>query len=209
MFIKIEQSRRLNSSSWRFASPADADKGFYLRNQTLREVVNKLELFVLPVTTFSVILRDVEKYSRLEQLTFYAYSNILLLILMLFYIFAFPVFYLIPNNLYFPFVHIKDNDSDLTYQYSIGPGYAVQIIGFILVFPYALFYFTTIMRFQSQKVTAQTKVDKYLKTIEESVDMDKLIAKEKLKLKLGDFSLNPAEELKMSSVPPLKRRVRP
>ena len=58
MFIKIEQSRRLNSSSWRFASPADADKGFYLRNQTLREVVNKLELFVLPVTTFSVILRD-------------------------------------------------------------------------------------------------------------------------------------------------------
>ena len=126
---------------------------------------------------------------------------------MLFYLFAFPVFYLIPNNLYFPFLHVKYNDTNLTHHYSIGPGYCAQLLGFILVVPYALFYYTTIMRFQSQKDNAQTTVSQYIKTIEDPVDMDKLIAKEELKLKLGDIISNTTEKIENNEEPLLKRRV--
>ncbi len=168
-----------------------------------------LYIFMLALSAFSVIFRDVEKYPRLEQLIVHAYGNIFLLLLMLFYIFAFPVFYLIPNNLYFPFLHVKDNDANLIYQYSIGPGYCAHLLGFILVAPYALFYYTTVMKFQSQKDTAQSMVNQFIKTIQEPLDLDKLIAKEQLKLKLGDVPLNTTEELKMNSVPQIKRRVEP
>ena len=63
------------------------------------------------------------------------------------------------------------------------------------------------MRFQSQKDNAQTTVSQYIKTIEDPVDMDKLIAKEELKLKLGDIISNTTEKIENNEEPLLKRRV--
>jgi len=165
-----------------------------------------LYIIMLAVSAYTVIFRDVEQHEKLEKLTINSYANIFLLMLMLYYIFAFPVFYLIPNDLYFPFLHVKDKEANMIYQYSIGPGYYVQIFGFICVFPYALFYYYTVNGFRSQEHSAKNAVKQYVKDVQDPVDMDKLIANEQLKLKFGDKSFDVLEELEGYHPQPIKRR---
>jgi hypothetical protein len=164
-------------------------------------------ILVLAISAYTVLFRDVEQYEKLEKLMIHAYANLFLIVLMLYYIFVFPVFYLIPNDLYFPFVYIKDKDMDLVYQYSIGPGYWAQIIGFMCAFPYAVFYYFTVSGFQSEEHSVKDVVSKFVDQIQDLVDMDALIAKEKLKLKFGnDYLDSPVEPESYQSVP-IKRRL--
>ena len=165
-----------------------------------------LYIIILVISAYTVIFRDVEQYEQLEKLTFYGYANMFLLLLMLFYIFAFPVFYLIPNDLYFPFLYVKDKDTELIYHYSIGPGYFAQILGFIFVFPYAIFYYYTVTGFRSQEYSAKKAVTQYIKDVQEPIDMDTLIAREQLKLKFNDESLDYLEELEKYPQKVKKRR---
>jgi len=165
-----------------------------------------LYIIMLAVSAYTVIFRDVEQQEELEKLTINSYVNIFLLMLMLYYIFAFPVFYLVPNDLYFPFLYVKDKEANMVYQYSIGPGYCVQIFGFICVFPYALFYYFTVNGFRSQESSAKNAVAQYVKTVQDPVDMDKLIAREQLKLKFGDDSFDVMGELESYHPQPIKKR---
>ncbi len=167
-----------------------------------------LYIIILVVSAYTVIFRDVEQYDPLEKLTFHAYANMFLLILMLFYIFAFPVFYLLPNDLYFPFLLVKDKDTELIYHYSIGPGYFAQLLSFIFVFPYAIFYYYTVTGFRSQEYSAKKKVSQYINDVQEPIDMDTLIAREQLKLKFNDESLDYLEELEEYPQQLTKRRQR-
>jgi hypothetical protein len=163
-------------------------------------------IFVLAISAYTVLFRDIEQYEKLEKLMIHAYSNLFLIMLMLYYIFVFPVFYLIPNDLYFPFVYIKDKDTGLVYRYSIGPGYWAQIIGFMCVVPYAFFYYFTVSGFQSEEHSAKDVVAQFVEQIQDLVDMDALIAKEKLKLKFGNDFLDPPVEPESYHSVPIKQR---
>ena len=146
-------------------------------------------LFIIALLSsgYSVLFKDPEHKEDLEKLYPYSYLNFLLLVLNLFYIFAFPVFYLLSDDLYFPFLIIEDRDMNITYYYSIGPGYLLQVIGFIMIFPYTLFYYQTIDKFKSKEHSPKRFIERYVQQVQDPLDLDKLIAKEQLNLKFDDL----------------------
>jgi hypothetical protein len=151
--------------------------------------ITLLFIGVLFVSGYSVLFKDLET-QELNKLSNYAYVNLCLLALNIYYIFVFPLFYLMPQKLYFPYLLVKDPHSELTYFYSIGPGYVLHILGFILVFPYAIFYYQTVKRFESKANTPENLVQNYLRQVQEPLDLDELIAKEQVKLKFKNSSVN-------------------
>ena len=148
--------------------------------------ISILFIFSIIASGYSVLFKDLEQNVELDKLYPYAYLNFLLLSLNMYYIFAFPIFYLLPNKLYFPFLLVKDRESGVNYYYSIGPGYVLQIIGFIMIFPYILFYYITINNFKSEKQSPKNIIERYIQQVQEPLDLDSLIAKEELKLKFID-----------------------
>lgn len=145
-----------------------------------------LYIIVLLLSAYSMLFKDVEQNTVIEKLIFYAYIHFFLLALVGFFIFMFPMFYLLPSRLYFPFLRVKDKDLNITYFHSIGPGYCLQIIGFILIFPYIIFYYRTVIKFKSVQYTSKKLINKYLQEVQEVVDFDQLIANERIKLKFED-----------------------
>jgi len=152
-------------------------------------IIIVLFILLLVCSLYSVIFKNFEEKIEIEKLTFYAYILIFLLTLNLYFIFLFPILYLIPNELYFPFLLIKDRELNVTFYYAIGPGYLLQIVGFILFFPYSLFYYKTVFKFKSEKGSSESIIANLMQRIRHPIDLDELIAKEKLKLKLNDKNL--------------------
>jgi len=141
-------------------------------------VINAMFIPVVVVCGYCVLFKDIEKKIELEKLQRYAYINLFLVLINCYYIFAFPIFYLFPNHLYFPFITIKDADLNVVYHYSIGPGYFLQVISFIMIFPYAIFYYQTIEKFKTKQHSIKKVIDRYIQTVQESMDLDKLITEE-------------------------------
>jgi len=156
--------------------------------------ISILFIFSIIASGYSVLFKDLEQNVELDKLYPYAYLNFLLISLNLYYIFVFPIFYLLPNKLYFPFLLVKDPEMDVNYYYSIGPGYVLQIIGFIMIFPYILFYYQTINNFKSEKQSPKNVIQRYIQQVQEPLDLDSLIAKEELKLKFNDRTDNEYED---------------
>ncbi len=138
---------------------------------------------ILFISLYSILFKDIETH-ELSGLSNYDKLNFCLLGLNLYYIFVFPMFYLLPQKLYFPYLLVKEPNSELMFFYSIGPGYVLQIIGFVLIFPYLMFYHQTVNRFESKAKSPENLVQDYLRRIQEPLDLDEMIAKEQVKLKL-------------------------
>ncbi len=162
-------------------------------------------IVLLFVSLYSVIFKDIET-QELNKLSSYAYLNLCLLALNLIYIFIFPMFYLLPQKLYFPYLLVKDPSSELTYFYSIGPGYVLQIIGFVLIFPYLMFYYQTISRFESEVKSPANLVQAYLLRVQEPLNLDQLIAKEQVKLKFKNSHVSEIQNEMHNNNPKKKRR---
>lgn len=164
-------------------------------------------IVVLFVSGYSVLFKDIES-QELDKLYPYAYINLVLLLFNLFYIFVFPMFYLLPHKLYFPYLLVKDPKSGLTYFYSIGPGYLLQLIGAIMVFPYILFYYQTINRFESKVNSPANQVRNYIAQVQEPLDLDQLIAKEQVKLKFKNSNVNEEQAILYNKNPKKKSKKR-
>lgn len=172
--------------------------------------ISILFIFSIIASGFSVLFKDLEQNIELDKLYPYAYLNFLLISLNVYYIFAFPIFYLLPNKLYFPFLLVKDREMDVNYYYSIGPGYVLQILGFIMIFPYILFYYQTINNFKITKQSPKNVIQRYIQQVQEPLDLDSLIAKEELKLKFDDRTDKEYEDYSYNkrSISKKKRRSR-
>ena len=55
-----------------------------------------------------------------------------------------------------------------------------------MIFPYILFYYSTINNFKSEKQSPKNVIQRYIQHVQEPLDLDSLIAKEELKLKFND-----------------------
>ena len=156
--------------------------------------ISILFIFSIIASGYSVLFKDLEQNVELNKLYPYAYLNFFLLSLNVYYIFAFPIFYLLPNKLYFPFLLVKDREMGVNYYYSIGPGYVLQIIGFIMIFPYILFYYNTLNNFKQEYESPKNVIQRYIQQVQEPLNLDSLIAKEELKLKFNDRTDNDYED---------------
>ena len=134
------------------------------------------------VSAYHVVFESIdEKTSLGAKNIFFAYMNGFLLILNFCYVVVFPVMYLQPQNLHFPLVFIEDYTDGLTYMYAFGAGYVLQLISFVLIFPYSVFYFKTIRTFGQEKKIPDRIISKIIQDNQEPLDLDRYIAEEQLK----------------------------
>jgi len=152
--------------------------------------LNVLFIGSVALSGYIVLFNDLEKIEKeskkirnFDSFKLYSYILFFLIALNLYYIFAFPTFYLMSNKLYFPVLRRENVDLDITYYYFIGTGYVLQLIGFICVFPYAIFYYRTLEKFQKKDHAVSEVVRNYIQNVQEKIDFDKLIAQENLKEK--------------------------
>ena len=166
------------------------------KNILIPFAINLLFIISIAFSGYIALFNDLEKIEKkpkkekdLDKFKLYSYAIFFLITLNLYYIFAFPAFYLMQNKLYFPVLRQKDLELNVTYYYFIGPGYVSQVIAFMLVFPYAMFYYRTLEKFQKKDHIASKVVKNYIQNAQEKIDFDKLIAQENLKLKYEDIEL--------------------
>ena len=184
---------------WSTIFSEDSTTNYLFKPNTIQIpiIIIIIYILILILSTYSLLFKNVERITDIEKLYPYAYIHIFLLALVSFFLFIFPILYLIPNNLYFPFLQVKDNDIDVRYFYRIGSGYCLQIIGFIMIFPYSIFYYQTITKFKTQQDSSKKIVDNYIQQVKEIINFDQLIANEKIKL---EFEGNDFIELESSKL---------
>jgi hypothetical protein len=84
--------------------------------------------------------------------------------------------------LYFPFLEQNDPFLEVKFLYTVHIGYLIQIFGFILLFPYTIFYYHTLNSFEKESHSPENVINSYLEKIQEPLDFDKYIREEELKL---------------------------
>jgi hypothetical protein len=139
-------------------------------------------ILALFLSAYSVLFHDVERGDKLIKVRKFNFINLSLVTLIGFFILIFPLFFLLPNGLYYPYLLYYDYDLTITFYYSIGPGYFLQFISFGCTFPYALFNHTVITTFDKEYSSVENTISRYIKNVREELDLDKLIAKEEFEL---------------------------
>ncbi len=114
--------------------------GSYAPQNAIMPVVVVVVLIVLIfLSTYSTLFLDVEKGDNLVKAKRFGFVSMALIILIGFFVLIFPLFFLLPNHLYYPYLVYYDYELELALSFSIGPGYLFQIISFGCTFPYATF----------------------------------------------------------------------
>ena len=153
---------------------------FRPKNLSIPLIFNVIYIGAILISGYAVIVKDIELSERPNIVT---YIHIFLLVMVIFYCFIFPIAFLLPNQLYFPFVDYENTFTHLYYYQGIGMGYILQLISLVLIFPYTVFHIRTMLTFEKKKETADNSVRAIITSIQEPIDYDKLIAEEELKLK--------------------------
>jgi len=154
------------------------NENFRPENLAIPPILNFLFIGILLFTLYIIFFKDLEQIDDLGSLKKYSLGFICLIVLLFFYIVIFPIIYLVPNELYFPSLDYINIDLAIRLSYSISYGYVLQLIGFLLVFPYSLHYYITITQFEKQENTPERRIAAYIENIQESIDFDKYIAEE-------------------------------
>lgn len=151
-------------------------------------VVNIILMGMTVFCGYCILFRDIEQAPSSNNIQ--AYANACLLVLILYYIVIFPVMHLFPQGLYFPFVSIDDDILGFFYYHVVGPGYILQVISFLLVFPHSIFYIRTIMTFGHQEKTPESRALRMIEKVQEPLNFNKLIAQEELKKKVKSHAID-------------------
>lgn len=189
-YIEIYNLDSVMISSWRynvilewntnFGEDNTLNALFRPNNLEISPVIVILFIGAIGLSFYIVAFRDLDTPEDLEKASSLYYVLLFLLCLNGFFIVVFPVFYLVGGGNYFPFMTYNVSNLELIFQCFIGPGYYLQMLGFILVFPYSIFYYQTTMQFTNAKRDPAKVVERYIESISEKVDLDLLISKELL-----------------------------
>lgn len=164
--------------STEFPTGITINENFRPPNLEISPVLHFFFIAVLLFTLYTIFFKDLEHTEDLSSLRKFSLGFLGLIALILFYIVIFPIVYLFPNELYFP--SLVDNNIDLAmrFSYAISYGYILQLVGFLLIFPYSLHYYVTITQFEKQQNTPERRIASYIEKVQEHIDFDKYIAEE-------------------------------
>ncbi len=146
-------------------------------------------LIVIFLSAYSVLFVDAERKDNLLRLKKFGFVNLSLVTLIGFFVLIYPLFFLLPNGLYYPFLAYYDYDLGVIFYYSIGPGYFLQLISFACTFPFAIFNHSVINTFEKEESSAENKIKRHVESVREELDWDKLISQEEFKLESASESL--------------------
>ncbi len=164
--------------STEFPSGITVNENFRPENLEISPILNFLFIGVLFFTLYTIFFKDLEQSEDITSLRKFSFGFVFLIALLLFYIVVFPLMYLIPHKLYFPSLIDNNLNLGVRISYAISYGYIIQLIGFILVFPFSLHYYLTITQFARQENTPEKRIAGYIKNVQEYIDLDKYIAEE-------------------------------
>ncbi len=152
------------------------------QNATMPVVIVMIFIVAIFLSAYSTLFHDAEKGDNLLKVKRFNFITISLVTLIGFFVLVFPLFFLLPNDLYYPFMVYIDYELELTLNYSIGPGYWLQVVAFGCTFPYALFNQSVISTFEKEQNSPAEVIKSYIENVKEQFDLDKLIAQEELEI---------------------------
>ena len=152
------------------------------QNATMPVVIVMVLIALVFLSAYSTLFHDIEKGDNLLKVKRFGFITISLITLSGFFVLVFPLFFLLPNDLYYPFLVYYDYELELTLYYSVGPGYWFQVISFGCTFPYALFNQSVLITFEKEQYAPGEVIKAYFENVKEEFDLDKLIAQEELEI---------------------------
>jgi len=152
------------------------------QNATMPVVIVLVLIIAIFLSAYSTLFHDVEKGNNLLKVKRFSFITLLLIVLIGFFVVIFPLFFLLPNDLYYPIMVYYDSELGLTLYYSIGPGYWLQVISFGCTFPYAMFNLSVINSFEKEQSAPAEVIRSYIEKMKEGFDLDKFIAQEELEI---------------------------
>ncbi|MFW9823116.1 MAG: hypothetical protein ACFFE4_09285 [Candidatus Thorarchaeota archaeon] len=175
-------------SSWKFNLffewSTDLPQGIVLNENfrpeslNISPIIHVFFIITLIFSVYTIFFKDPERSENLISLKKFSFGFVSVIVLLLFYIFVIPVIYLIPNGFLFPSLHYINLDLSMRFSYFISYGYILQLIGFILIFPYSIHFYLIIFQFEKQENSPENQVNSYIKNRQEMIDFDKFIAEE-------------------------------
>jgi hypothetical protein len=170
------------------------------KNATMPIAIVIAFVIILFISAYSVLFHDVERGDKLLKVKKFNFVNLSLVTLIGFFILVFPLFFLLPNSLYYPFLLYYDYELEITFYFSIGPGYFIQFISFGFTFPYALFNHSVITTFETEHSSVENTINQYIGSVREDLDLDKLIAKEEFELESTTNSQTEVPKSKVNKI---------
>ena len=118
-----------------------------------------------------------------NQRIFSTFSAVLLL-LNLYYLIIFPSLFLLPNDLYIPFLRLTEPNLNIRLTYSFGLGYYFQVLGFLLNFPLTFYSFQRPLTTKISQTSTQkdTSINELIMLGKDNDTLNRLIHEEKAKL---------------------------
>lgn len=148
-------------------------------------IIHVVFMVIIIISVFCMISKGLNYTQNLNKLMLYAYINFFMLILIAFYVFIFPLFFLTPNGFHFPIIYIINEDIGISFQFSVGLGYIMELIAFICVWPYILFYFQTIRNYEIEENDNIDKaIRESIKKSQRIIDLEQKIAQERVTIEL-------------------------
>jgi hypothetical protein len=172
-----------------FSQGASINEFYEPKNASLPIAIVIAFLVVVFLSAYSALFLDSERKYNLPRLKNFGFVNLSLLTLIGFFVLIYPLFFLLPNGLYYPFLVYYNYELEITLSYSLGPGYYLQLISFACTFPYAMFNHSIINTFEKEQSSVENKINQYISSTREDLDLDKLIAREEFRLESTNDSL--------------------
>ncbi len=163
------------------------NESFNPKNATMPVVIVIVFIVAVFLSAYSALFHDLEKGDNLLKVKRFSFITLSLIVLIGFFVLIFPLFFLLPNDLYYPFMVYYDNELSLTLFYSMGPGYWLQVASFGCTFPYALFNLSVINTFERAQYAPAEVIKSYIENVKEPFDLDKLIAQEELEIETSQI----------------------
>jgi len=165
-----------------FSQGAVINEFYEPKNASIPVAIIIAFIVVIFLSAYSTLFLDMERKDNLNKLKNFGFVNLFLVTLIGFFVLIYPLFFLLPNGLYYPFLVYYNYELEITLYYSLGPGYFLQLISFVFTFPYAMFVYSVINTFEKEQFSVENKINRDINNSREDLDLDKLIAREELKL---------------------------
>ncbi len=141
-------------------------------------ILNIIFIIVLMVSVYILLFKEINLSENILLQKRLSFIFLFLLTLTVYYIVVFPIMYLFPHNLYFPFITNFDLELQITQFHMIGSGYILQLVGFVMIFPYALHYSLVANELAKKDQIPEIRINQYIKHTQTPLDIDKYIAEE-------------------------------
>ncbi len=181
-----------------FSPDAWFNEAFRPRGEQLSTIIPIVYIIIMIIAMYSILFMDLERPNKFEKAKIYSYFHLFLLLFSGFFICVVPIYYWLSQELYFPYILFNNFELEVVFEYSVGLGYLLHSLAFTAIFPYSMYYYFTTIHFEKKDVSIESALQEIIKEAQESLDLDKLIAEEGLKLK------NATEEIQATKLQEVK-----